>query len=67
MPVEIGRHEVERLLADGARLVEVLSASAYEEGHLPGAINLPLAELDRDATADFPQDAPIIVYCADYQ
>jgi rhodanese-related sulfurtransferase len=67
MPTEIQRHEVRRMVADGARLVEVLPAEEYETEHLPGAINIPLQQLDRQTTAPLQQDQPIIVYCYDLQ
>jgi hypothetical protein len=37
-PTEILRDEVRRMVAGGARLVEVLPAKEYEAEHLPGAI-----------------------------
>jgi rhodanese-related sulfurtransferase len=59
---------VQRLLEEGvAQLVEVLPREEYEEEHLPGAINIPLKELDARGVARLPKDAPVIVYCHDYQ
>ncbi len=55
-----------RLIGEGAQLVEVLPREEYEEAHLPGAINIPLKELDRETTAGLDRDAPVIVYCYDY-
>ena len=65
MPAVIGREEVRRLLEAGASIVEVLPPAAYAEAHLPGAINLPLAELDRRAPSELPRDRPVFVYCQD--
>jgi rhodanese-related sulfurtransferase len=48
MPTAVDREEVRRLVAAGAQLVEVLPAAEFEEEHLPGAINIPLKELDRE-------------------
>lgn len=67
MPTAIDRDEVRRLLAGGAQLVEVLPARQYEEEHLPGAISLPLGDLDRDGAARLRRDRPVIVYCYDHQ
>jgi rhodanese-related sulfurtransferase len=67
MPTEIDRGEVERLVASGAQLIEVLPAREYGEEHLPWAINIPLKEMDRERTARLEQNVPIIVYCGDYQ
>jgi rhodanese-related sulfurtransferase len=65
MPREIGRDDVQRMLAAGAQLVEVLPASEYEEDHLPGAINLPLRRLEAEARTLLDPDRPVIVYCWD--
>jgi rhodanese-related sulfurtransferase len=67
MPTQIDRDEVQRLLAQGADLVEVLPSDEFEEEHLPGAINIPLKELDRETTRQLEQQRPVIVYCHDYQ
>ncbi len=67
MPTAVFRDEVRRLLEEGAQLVEVLPREEYEEEHLPGAISIPLKELDRETTAQLRQDTPVIVYCHDYQ
>jgi rhodanese-related sulfurtransferase len=65
--MKIDKEDVQRLLGAGAQLVEVLPAKEYMEEHLPGAINIPLAKLDRQTTATLQRDRPLIVYCYDYQ
>jgi rhodanese-related sulfurtransferase len=55
------------MVRGGAALVEVLPAEEYEAEHLPGAINIPLPQLDRQSTAALQRDQPIIVYCYDLQ
>jgi len=68
MPSSIDRHEVQRLLAEQeAQLVEVLPADEYADEHLPGAINIPLKELDRETTRRLDRARPVIVYCYDDQ
>ena len=67
MPTAIFRDEVRRLVEEGVQLVDVLPREEYEDEHLPGAINIPLKELNRTTTAGFKRDAPVIVYCHDYQ
>ena len=67
MPTPIDRDEVQRLVAAGAQLVEVLPAAEFEQEHLPGAINIPLKELDRETTRQLERQQPVIVYCHDYQ
>jgi rhodanese-related sulfurtransferase len=68
MPKGIDRHEVQRLLAEEhAQLVEVLPAAEFEEEHLPGAINIPLKELNRKTARQLDRQRPVITYCHDYQ
>jgi rhodanese-related sulfurtransferase len=68
MPTAIFRDGIRRLVQEeGAQLVDVLPREEYEEEHLPGAINIPLKELDRETIARLNRDAPVIVYCHDYQ
>ncbi len=63
MPISIDRHELQALIETGsAQVVEVLPESEYEEAHLPGAINIPLKELDAESTSALNKDAPVIVY-----
>jgi rhodanese-related sulfurtransferase len=66
MPISIERDELQRLLARGAQLVEVLPEQQYrDEGHLPGAINIPLKRLAADAPSRLRRDLPVVVYCHD--
>jgi rhodanese-related sulfurtransferase len=65
MPAEIDREGVRRLLGDRAQLVEVLPSSEYEEDHLPGAINVPLRQIERQAETRLDRSRAVIVYCWD--
>lgn len=67
MPDVISRFDVQRLVADGAQLVEVLPAEEYEEFHLPGAVNLPLKELNETSASTLRKDQRVITYCSDSQ
>jgi rhodanese-related sulfurtransferase len=67
MPTPIDRDEGQRLMAEGAQLVEVLPRTNYEREHLPHAINIPLKELNRDTARQLERSRPVIVYCNDYQ
>jgi rhodanese-related sulfurtransferase len=69
VPTSLFRNdELRRLVEDEeAQLVDVLLREEYEEEHLPGALNIPLKELNRDTIAQLRRDAPVIVYCHDYQ
>ena len=53
------------LLDDDAQLVEVLPAAEYAEEHLPGAINIPLKELDAQTASNLDRSRALIVYCWD--
>ena len=45
-------------------VLDVLSREAYAAGHLPGALNIPVAELRGRAAAELAdRDRPIVVYC----
>lgn len=66
MPKTIFRDGVRGLLEEGAQLVDVLPLEEYEESHLPGAISIPLKELDRETAQRLRRDEPVIVYCHDY-
>ena len=65
MPQGIDRNEVQRLLSEGAQLVEVLPREEYEEEHLPGAINMPLRRIETDARDRLDPNRAVIVYCWD--
>jgi rhodanese-related sulfurtransferase len=57
--------ELQRLIGEEAQLVEVLPAEEYTEAHLPGAINLPLKQLDAHGTSVLDRHRPTVVYCYD--
>jgi rhodanese-related sulfurtransferase len=67
MPTPIDRDEVQRLLDNGAQLVEVLPEAEYEDEHLPGAISIPLKTLDTETAQRLERERAVIVYCYDYQ
>ena len=66
MSARIELPDLQRLIAKQAQLVEVLPPAEYAEAHLPGAINIPLKQLDRHSTAGLDRRGPIVVYCYDY-
>lgn len=65
MPSRIELDELQRLLANGAQLVEVLPRDEYEDMHLPAAIHLPLKQLDGDTARQLDPGRPVVVYCWD--
>jgi rhodanese-related sulfurtransferase len=58
--------EVKQLLDRGAQLVDVLGADEFEHDHLPGAINIPLKQLDATSAARLDPNRPVLVYCNDF-
>lgn len=66
MPEHIERDRLAELVRAGAQLVEVLPAAEYEEEHLPGAISIPLRQIDREATRRLDRGRAVIVYCWDF-
>jgi phage shock protein E len=49
-------------IKDGATVVDVRTPGEYQTGAYPGAVNIPVQELDR-RLAELRSDRPIVVYC----
>ena len=60
---ELQGPEARRLVAAGARLLDVRSADEFTEGHLPGAFNIPVQELERRFGEVGPTERDVIIYC----
>lgn len=61
---ELSREAMLERLRQGAVLVDVLPRVAYNDGHIPGALNLPVAEIPTRARRLLPdRSREIIVYC----
>jgi phage shock protein E len=67
MPNTVDLESVKRLLDEGAQLLDVLSSAEYDDSHLPGAVHIPLTELDAQSAARLDRDRPVVAYCFDYQ
>jgi rhodanese-related sulfurtransferase len=65
MPRSIDLAQLEPLIAAGAQLVEALPEEEYREGHLPGALSLPLKQLTSERAAILDRGRPVVVYCWD--
>ena len=48
-------------------LVDVLSLESYEKEHIPGSINIPLADIKNKAERLLKKDKEIVVYCGSSQ
>ena len=53
------------LLDAGALLIEVLPEPEFADEHLPGAINIPLKQLDAATTAALDRSRAVVAYCWD--
>ena len=67
MPTVIDRHAVQQLVQQGAQLIDVLGAKEYDAEHIPGAINIPLKNLDRATARRLDSRRFVITCCHDYQ
>lgn len=58
----VGPEELYRALGSGAYVVDVRTPQEFAQGHVPGAINLPVEEVARWADT-LPKDKPVYLYC----
>jgi phage shock protein E len=63
----IDLEQVQRMKEQGAQIVDVLASKEYSEEHIPGAISIPLLQMNASSVAVLDKNRPIIVYCWDYQ
>ena len=59
---EISREEAQKLVEDGAQLVDVRAEHEWEAGRIAGATHLPLDELVERA-GEIDEDRPLVLYC----
>lgn len=52
----------EKVFDDSVVILDVRPAEEYSAGHLPGAVSIPLDELDR-RMGELPSDREIVAYC----
>jgi len=55
--------DARRLIEGGARLVDVRTPEEFVAGHISGAVNIPVQDLDRRMGEIEPKDRAIVVYC----
>lgn len=65
MAKSVGLAQLQRLIAAGAQLVDVLPEREYREAHLRGAFNIPLKHLDARSAETLDRGRPVVVYCWD--
>ena len=59
----VDRPTLWRLARDGqVSVLDVRPTAEYDAGHIPGAISIPLEDLER-RLSDVPRDQPVVAYC----
>jgi len=61
--VDLTPHEAQTWVGEGALVLDVREPFEFAQGHLPGAINIPLGQLER-RVAGLPKDGKLLVVCA---
>lgn len=60
----ISCEEAKRLVNEGnAQLVDVRTPEEFMSSQLPGAINIPLHEIDQVAAQKLDKSKPVVVFC----
>jgi rhodanese-related sulfurtransferase len=59
---EISRDEAQKLIDEGAQLVDVRADHEWEAGRIAGATHLPLAEL-AERSGEIDKERPVVLYC----
>lgn len=52
--------QAQSMIAGGARLIDVRERGEFARGHIKGATNLPVSEIDRTLVAG---DGPVVFHC----
>ena len=55
--------QIDRALHDGATLVDVREPAEYGDGHIPGAVNIPMGQLSA-RLGEIDRSRPVCVVCA---
>ena len=55
-------HDAEKILEEGGVIIDVRGPPKHEEGHVEGAINIPIGQL-RSRLDEIPKDKTIYVHC----
>jgi rhodanese-related sulfurtransferase len=61
-PPTVSRAEAQKLVAEGAQLIDVRADHEWEMGRIEGATHLPLAEL-AERVGEIDRDRPVVLYC----
>ena len=61
-PREVSRDEAQKLIEEGAQLIDVRAQHEWDTGRIAGAAHLPLAELSQRA-GEVDKERPVVFYC----
>jgi len=59
---EVSRAEAEKLVANGAQVVDVRAEHEWEMGRIEGAVHVPLDEL-AERVEEIDRERPVVLYC----
>lgn len=59
---EVSRDEAQKLIEDGAQLIDVRADHEWGAGRIAGSTHLPLAEL-AERTGEIDKERPVVLYC----
>lgn len=55
--------DAKRLMAQGAKVIDVRRQNEFLEGHVPGALHIPVEEILFQSEENLPKDDTYILYC----
>ncbi|HXV05180.1 MAG TPA: rhodanese-like domain-containing protein [Solirubrobacterales bacterium] len=59
---QVSREEAQKLIAEGAQVLDVRDEHEWEAGHIAGAAHIPLPQLNERA-GEIDPERPVILYC----
>ncbi len=59
---EVSREEAQKLIDDGAQVIDVRADHEWDAGRIPGATHLPLDELAQ-RSGEIEKERPVLLYC----
>jgi rhodanese-related sulfurtransferase len=68
-PMPILLDEVQQLMTEGGLLIDARSSEMFEEGHIEGAISLPLVDIETvlpDFSRRVDKDRTVVTYCSGF-
>lgn len=57
------KDELEKIIAEGALIIDVRTKEEYKQGHIKGSLNIPVDQISK-AMEWLLKDAPMVLVCA---